>query len=166
MSLFTQVLAERRLADFNTYRGDPMRIKQDANIEMEALAGGYSYRQVLELIQNGADAILEGTQTGREKGRILVWLNSNHLAVANTGAPVSREGLLGGRNNMILRPINQVHDETCFLFPKEHQTEALALFRENCRVPLEYLGQKFTIPFESGWGTNWANCKNEVKLYE
>jgi superfamily II DNA or RNA helicase len=111
ISLFTQVLAERRKVDFNTYRGDSTRIKQDANIEMETLAGGYSYRQVLELVQNGADAILEAFQAGSGKGRILVRLDENYLSVANTGAPLSPEGLIAlltshnspKRNNQIGR---------------------------------------------------------------
>ena len=90
---FAQILAERRSADINTYRGDPTRIGQDANIEKETLAGGYSYRQILELVQNGADAILEGAQAAG-KGRILVRLNEDHLSVANTGAPVSRDVLI------------------------------------------------------------------------
>jgi hypothetical protein len=47
---------ERRLAN---YKNIPDEVRDHHETEIEALAGGYSYRQVLELVQNAADAILE-----------------------------------------------------------------------------------------------------------
>lgn len=58
------------------------------------MAGGYGYRQILELIQNGADAILEAHEKGSgSEGRIEVLLTDSHLYVANTGAAVTQEGV-------------------------------------------------------------------------
>ena len=86
-------LRERRLQVYSTDRG---QIKEDYGIEEVVLAGGYGYRQVLELIQNGADAILEAVEAGMDPGsppRIEVVLTDSHLYVANTGAPFSNEGV-------------------------------------------------------------------------
>ena len=47
----------------NGYEADPRRLKEDAGGEATVLAGGYGYRQVIELVQNGADAILEESET-------------------------------------------------------------------------------------------------------
>lgn len=41
-----------------SYEADPGLLKEHAGIEETVLAGGYGYRQVLELVQNGADALL------------------------------------------------------------------------------------------------------------
>ncbi|MDR0535236.1 MAG: DEAD/DEAH box helicase family protein [Puniceicoccales bacterium] len=91
-----RILAERRAWDFNTYK-DRKRITADAGIETEALAGGYSYRQILELVQNGADAIADAGAKGASNAapaRIEVRLEQNRLCVANTGAPLSEDGLV------------------------------------------------------------------------
>ena len=37
-------------------------IEEHYGIEQTVLAGGYGYRQILELVQNGADAILEAIE--------------------------------------------------------------------------------------------------------
>lgn len=57
---------------------------------------GYGYRQVLELVQNGADAILEAHEGGVPPvvgNRIEVLLRGSSLYVANTGASLSRDGI-------------------------------------------------------------------------
>lgn len=80
----------------NAYSAKPILIKEDFGGEEVALAGGYGYRQVLELIQNGADAILEAVEGGSDPGNpplIEVKLTDTHLSVANTGAPFSFEGV-------------------------------------------------------------------------
>lgn len=86
-------LRENRL---RAYKESPGDIKEHFGIEQGALAGGYGYRQVLELVQNGADAILEAYSTGDNldnRSRIEVVLEGTHLYVANTGAPFSEEGI-------------------------------------------------------------------------
>lgn len=79
-----------------SYEADPGLLKEHSGIEEQVLAGGYGYRQVLELVQNGADALLEAQQRGdgpNGDARIHVQLCGSRLYVANTGAPLSEEGL-------------------------------------------------------------------------
>ena len=79
-----------------SYNEDPGLLREHYGIEQTVLAGGYGYRQVLELVQNGADAVLEGEELGIEStadNRIHVLLRDQHLYVANTGAPFSEQGL-------------------------------------------------------------------------
>lgn len=84
---------EKRL---RSYDADPGLLKEHFGIEETVLAGGYGYRQILELVQNGADALLEARDRGDAldgDGRIHVQLRGSRLYVANTGAPLSEEGL-------------------------------------------------------------------------
>lgn len=60
----------------------------DAGRESSLLSGGYSDRQIAELVQNAADAALH-----RATARIELRLTSTHLYAANTGDPVSPAGL-------------------------------------------------------------------------
>ncbi|WP_448337284.1 DEAD/DEAH box helicase family protein [Chloroflexus aurantiacus] len=86
-------LRESRLRAYETLPGD---ITEHYGIEEVVLAGGYGYRQIFELVQNAADAILEAHETGTLIGdtpRIEVRLTDHELYVANTGAPFSREGI-------------------------------------------------------------------------
>jgi len=78
-----------------SYDADPGLVKEHYGIEQTVLAGGYGYRQILELVQNGADALLEAQEQGMPRGgnRIHVLLSGQRLYVANTGAPLSEEGL-------------------------------------------------------------------------
>ncbi|MBM3891564.1 MAG: hypothetical protein FJ388_20825, partial [Verrucomicrobia bacterium] len=86
-------LQEQRLA---AYHAEPDRIREDYNIEQTVLAGGYGYRQVTELVSNGADAILEAHESRLplpDGNRVQVVLRDSALYVANTGAPLSAEGV-------------------------------------------------------------------------
>lgn len=74
------------------YRLNLADISEHAGIEGTVLAGGYGYRQILELVQNGADAIVEAVPP-TENPRIVVLLRGDRLYVANTGAPLSVEGV-------------------------------------------------------------------------
>ena len=79
-----------------SYDADPGLLKEHFGIEETVLAGGYGYRQVLELVQNGADALLEARECEgvvEDENRIHVLLRDHRLYVANTGAPLSEEGL-------------------------------------------------------------------------
>jgi hypothetical protein len=82
------------------YRRMPADIREHAGIEETVLAGGYGYRQIVELVQNGADAISEGDTSSADPGissaqepRIEVLLNEDRLYVANTGAPLGQDGI-------------------------------------------------------------------------
>lgn len=93
MDAFLQQLNSKRL---RSYEADPGLLKEHFGIEETVLAGGYGYRQILELVQNGADALLEAQERGDVldgDGRIHVQLLGSRLYVANTGAPLSEEGL-------------------------------------------------------------------------
>jgi hypothetical protein len=87
-------LRNGRLKAYEAASGD---IREHFGIEETVLAGGYGYRQILELVQNGADAILEAHESRAERAtipdRMEVLLRGSHLYVANTGAPLSRDGV-------------------------------------------------------------------------
>lgn len=74
-----------------TYRLDPNLIDVDDKIVALIAQGDYRHRQIFELIQNAADAILEDPKlTGG--GRVKIVLTQNGLYCANEGAPFSLEG--------------------------------------------------------------------------
>jgi len=70
------------------YRINPTLVEEHANIERTAAQGGYGRRQIYELVQNGADAMIE--QAG---GRIHVLLTEDALYCANEGSPIDAEGV-------------------------------------------------------------------------
>lgn len=87
-------LRELNFGTLGAYEKRRSLVLEHRNIEQNVLAGGYGYRQILELIQNGADAILEAHEEGYEaNARILVLLTDTYLYVANTGAAISKEGI-------------------------------------------------------------------------
>ena len=91
-----ELIDKLRESRLNAYDASPGDIKEHHGIEEVVLAGGYGYRQVLELVQNGADAILEAHEAGTEQNgpaRIEVVLGNSSLYVANTGAEFSKEGI-------------------------------------------------------------------------
>ena len=93
MKDFLEDLNRRTLGAYEQRRS---LIAEHHGIEETVLAGGYGYRQILELVQNGADAILEAHEDGLPMpngNRIDVVLRNSCLYVANTGAPLSQEGL-------------------------------------------------------------------------
>ena len=71
-----------------TYRHEPRRMGQDANLERSIAEGAYAKRQLFELIQNAADAMRE------EPGRCEVVLTSGSLYVANSGEPFTADGVV------------------------------------------------------------------------
>lgn len=92
----TACIENKRQNRLDAYRSEPADIREHAGIEETVLAGGYGYRQILELVQNGADAILEASQLPgglQQQARIQVVLRERYLYVANTGAPLNREGI-------------------------------------------------------------------------
>lgn len=78
-------LSEQCLA---AYRANPLLVVEHANIELATAQGGYGRRQLYELIQNGADALIESSG-----GRIAVVLTDNALYCANEGAPIDLDGV-------------------------------------------------------------------------
>lgn len=102
MRQFLQKHTEGLLA---AYQALPALLREHSGIEQTVLAGGYGYRQILELVQNGADAILEASQrnpVAHGGDRVHVLLRGSRLYVANTGAPLTTEGveaLLGSHSS-------------------------------------------------------------------
>jgi hypothetical protein len=82
-----------KIDPFEIYKQSPDRIREDFGTEETALGGGYSYRQITELIQNGADAIseyrLENLSEQTDNAKVEVVLTKNYLYAANTGASLS-----------------------------------------------------------------------------
>jgi superfamily II DNA or RNA helicase len=72
----------------DAYRVNPLLVKEHANIERATAQGGYGRRQIYELVQNGADALI-----GTEGGRIEILLTEAALYCANEGAPIDVDGL-------------------------------------------------------------------------
>ena len=70
-----------------TYREDRLRVEQDAAIEAGIAQGGYGRKQLYELVQNGADALLGAM------GDIEVVLSEECLYVANEGRPMTVDGV-------------------------------------------------------------------------
>ena len=97
ISIIKPFLEEQKRKLFDQYAINLHTIEEHVGIEETVLAGGYGYRQILELVQNGADAILEGcgleNPSPSTVNRIFVSLHSNFLYVANTGAPFTLEGI-------------------------------------------------------------------------
>lgn len=80
-------VAEIVSSNLTTY-GDHVRLLEDVEHEAKILETGYRQRQVIELIQNGADALL-----GSSGGRIEVLVTEDCLIVANEGEPLDEHGL-------------------------------------------------------------------------
>jgi superfamily II DNA or RNA helicase len=78
-------LSEQNLA---AYRVNPLLIDEHANIERATAQGGYGRRQIYELVQNGADALI-----GHGGGRIQVRLTQGYLYCANQGTPITVAGV-------------------------------------------------------------------------
>ena len=71
-----------------SYEVDPRLVDEHANIELATSQGGYGRRQIYELVQNGADAMVDDGD-----GRIKVILTDDALYCANEGEPITLEGV-------------------------------------------------------------------------
>ena len=75
----------------NAYREQPKLITEHARSEQDTAQGGYAQRQLFELVQNSADALLEWP-----KGQsILVRLTEGFLYCADDGTPIDEDGVEG-----------------------------------------------------------------------
>lgn len=82
-------IAEHRTRALDAYLANPLLIAEHGLQEDSFRTGGYAHRQVLELVQNGADAL---HRSGR-RGRIQLRLQDDVLYCANEGAPFTQAGL-------------------------------------------------------------------------
>ena len=81
-------IREQTRENLRVYAASPTRVDEDAGQEMNLAHGGYGRRQLLELVQNGADAMLSSPG-----GRIKVVLTADYLYCANDGEPISEGGI-------------------------------------------------------------------------
>ena len=70
------------------YQSQPHLIIEHANHEEDTARGGYANRQLFELVQNSADALV-----GSGSSRICVRLTPTHLYCADDGLPINVEGV-------------------------------------------------------------------------
>jgi superfamily II DNA or RNA helicase len=85
---------EKRSTILQVYRIQPELIREHFGTEQSVLSSGYRFRQIFEVVQNAADAILEAADAGEDGGRILVRVSDTHLYVGNTGAPLNKDGII------------------------------------------------------------------------
>ncbi|RVW07637.1 ATP-binding protein [Prescottella agglutinans] len=71
------------------WRSSPTRLREDAAAEADLVRAGYRDRLLTELAQNAADAAAKAGVPGT----LRVQLHGDVLRVANTGAPLDREGV-------------------------------------------------------------------------
>ncbi len=74
----------------SAYRKQPTLVAEHANLEIGTAGGGYADRQLVELIQNSADA-LAGPAVG-ERGRISIRLTDDCLYCADNGDEMDEDG--------------------------------------------------------------------------
>ena len=86
-SIGTYIVAESG-GTLKAYRSQPNLVDEHANLEEDTARGGYSHRQLFELVQNGADAL-----AGSSGGRIWVELTSTHLYCADEGRAIDPAGV-------------------------------------------------------------------------
>ena len=75
----------------NSYRENPRLITEHANTELSKVYGGYAHRQIFELVQNSADALLDAPKGNT----ILVRLTDDFLYCADDGMPLDQDGIEG-----------------------------------------------------------------------
>lgn len=83
-------VAKKQAECLNGYHANQDLVEEQHNRETSILSGGYAYRQMFELIQNAADAIHVGGDSG---GHITVELTQDYLRVSNSGAPLDQDGV-------------------------------------------------------------------------
>ena len=83
-----EFVAEESEKTLRAYRAQPNLVEEHAKQERDTANGGYAHRQLFELVQNSADALV-----GSGGGSILVRLCDNHLYCADDGRPISTGGI-------------------------------------------------------------------------
>ncbi len=79
--------AERTLA---SYRNQWNLVREHANQEHDTAHGGYAKRQIVELVQNSADALL---QAASARLRIEIRLTEGRIYCADAGQPIEKDGV-------------------------------------------------------------------------
>jgi superfamily II DNA or RNA helicase len=87
-SAITTRVVQHTQAALRSYEALPALITEHANLELAVAQGGYGERQIYELVQNGADAMIGG-----DGGEIQVILTEDALYCANEGEAVDEHGV-------------------------------------------------------------------------
>ena len=83
-------IVEEAKKTLRSYCAQPHRVTEDANSEQFTAHGGYAHRQLFELVQNSADALLDSS-----KGKsILIRLTDDFLYCADDGDPIDEDGIV------------------------------------------------------------------------
>jgi superfamily II DNA or RNA helicase len=113
-SWLRECLAQERDSRIQAYRAKPDDLQEHYRNERVVIGGGYGHRLVYELIQNGIDAMLEHNHTATpslQQDRMHIIVKDGYLYAANTGAPLSRDGvraLLSFGNSPKLTKLNAI----------------------------------------------------------
>ena len=81
-------IREESKRTLSAYGTQPNLVREHANHEEDTARGGYAHRQLFELVQNSADALV-----GSGRGRILIRLTPTHLYCADEGRPIDNDGV-------------------------------------------------------------------------
>ena len=86
-----EFIVQKSQKSLNAYREQPKLIMEHARSEQDTAQGGYAHRQLFELVQNSADALLDSP-----KGKsILIRLTAGFLYCADDGTPIDEDGIEG-----------------------------------------------------------------------
>src|SRR4051794_23844552 len=85
-----EAVEEERDSAVAAYRAKPILIREHLNQEESFRTGGYASRQLLELVQNAADAIHRGGKPGRIELRV----DGDTLYCANEGEAITHPGIV------------------------------------------------------------------------
>lgn len=78
-NMLERFIEQWRRDRLENYRRMPADIREHAGIEETVLAGGYGYRQIVELVQNGADARKVGSEGSKGRGRSCILRKKQEL---------------------------------------------------------------------------------------
>lgn len=84
-------IAKETQSSLNAYREQPRLVSEHARLEQDTASGCYAHRQLFELVQNSADALLESAH----ERSILIRLTTGFLYCADNGTPIDEDGVAG-----------------------------------------------------------------------
>ena len=94
-------ITEESARTLDSYRAQPIYVREHASVEEDTAHGGYQHRQLFELVQNSADALwldagareTSGRVALEGPGRIEVRLTAECLYCADDGGPIDADGV-------------------------------------------------------------------------